>query len=67
MQVIAYAGILAVVVPVTIMTFLVFTGDRAGLRNIQANLGRVSKAKRPGLGVTGPVTVLGQRWARKGS
>jgi tight adherence protein C len=66
MQVIAYAGILAVVVPVTIMTFLVFTGDRAGLRNIQANLGRVSKAKRPGLGVTGTLTELGQRLTPKG-
>lgn len=66
MQVIAYAGILAIVVPVTIMTFLVFTGDRAGLRNIQANLGRITKAKRQGLGATEALTQLGQRLTPKG-
>lgn len=66
MQVIAYAGILAIVAPVTIMTFLVFTGDRAGLRNIQANLGLVSKAKRQSLGINGTLTELGQRLTPKG-
>jgi tight adherence protein C len=66
MQVIAYAGILAVVAPVTIMTFLVFTGDRAGIRNIQANLGRVTKAKRQGLSINETLTELGQRLTPKG-
>ena len=39
MQAIAYAAILAVVAPVSIMTWLALTADRAGLRNIQSNLG----------------------------
>ncbi|AXJ08253.1 type II secretion system F family protein [Arthrobacter sp. PM3] len=47
MQTIAYAAILAVVVPVSVMTWLALTGDRAGLRNIQSNLGH-----RPGSGAT---------------
>ena len=45
MQTIAYAAILAVILPISVMTWLAFTGDRAGLRNIQSNLGR-----RPGSG-----------------
>ena len=40
MQTIAYAAILAVVLPISVMTWLAFTGDRAGLRKIQSNLGR---------------------------
>ena len=40
MQTIAYAAILAVILPISVMTWLVFTGDRAGLRNIQSNLGQ---------------------------
>ena len=43
MQTIAYAAILAVIAPLSVMTWLAFTGDRAGLRNIQANLGKRSK------------------------
>tara|TARA_R100000935_G_scaffold28036_1_gene48331 strand:- start:32 stop:913 length:882 start_codon:yes stop_codon:yes gene_type:complete len=39
-QIIAYAAILAVILPISVMTWLVFTGDRAGLRNVQSNLGR---------------------------
>ncbi|MEZ2390748.1 type II secretion system F family protein [bacterium RCC_150] len=39
MQIIAYAGMLAIVAPVSWMVWLAFTGDRAGLRNIRANLG----------------------------
>ena len=66
MQAIAYAGILAVVAPVTIMTFLVFTGDRAGIRNIQANLGRATKAKRQGLSINETLTELGQKLTPKG-
>lgn len=60
MQVIAYAGILAIVAPVTVLTFLVFTGDRAGLRNIQANLGRQTKARAQGLNVNERLTELGE-------
>ncbi|KQN95023.1 type II secretion system F family protein [Arthrobacter sp. Leaf69] len=44
MQTIAYAAILAVVLPISVMTWLAFTGDRAGLRNIQSNLGRSPNA-----------------------
>ena len=40
MQIIAYAAILAVILPISVMTWLAFTGDRAGLKNIQSNLGR---------------------------
>jgi tight adherence protein C len=40
MQPIALAAILAIVLPISGMIWLAFTGDRAGLRNIQANLGR---------------------------
>ncbi len=39
MDMIAYAAILAVIAPLSVMTWLVVTGDRAGLRNIQSNLG----------------------------
>lgn len=66
MQVIAYAGILAIVAPVTLLTFLVFTGDRAGIRNIQANLGRQSKGKRGGLDVREKLTQVGERLTPKG-
>jgi tight adherence protein C len=40
MQPIAYAAILAIIAPISMMLWLAFTGDRAGLKNIQANLGR---------------------------
>lgn len=40
MQPIAYAAILAVILPISVMTWLALTGDRAGLRNIQSNLGQ---------------------------
>lgn len=66
MQLIAYAGILAIVAPVTIMTFFVFAGDRAGIRNIQTNLGRTTKAKRQNLGVNERLVELGQRLTPKG-
>lgn len=66
MQVIVYGAILAIVAPVTIMTFLVFTGDRAGLRNIQANLGRVAIAKRNGFSFNDAFADLGQRLTAKG-
>lgn len=66
MQAIAYAGILAIVLPVTVLTFLVFTGDRAGIRNIQANLGKQNKARGQGLNVNERLTELGQRLTPKG-
>ncbi|MDR6791239.1 tight adherence protein C [Pseudarthrobacter oxydans] len=66
MQVLAYAGILAIMLPVTLMTFLVFTGDRAGLRNIQANLGKAVKVKRQGLSVNETLTEMGQRLTPQG-
>lgn len=48
MQTIAYAAILAVITPLSVMTWLAVTGDRAGLRNIQSNLGQ---RPRPGTSV----------------
>lgn len=66
MQPIAYAAILAVIAPLTVMTWFAFTGDRAGLRNIQANLGRASKAKGSALSVNEKLTVISQRIMPKG-
>ncbi|RAM36175.1 type II secretion system F family protein [Arthrobacter globiformis] len=66
MQPVAYAAILAVIAPVTVMTWFVFTGDRAGLRNIQENLGRVSKAKGPALSFTEKLKLASQRIMPKG-
>jgi tight adherence protein C len=42
-QNIAYAAILAIIAPLSVMTWLVLTGDRAGLRNVQSNLGKLPK------------------------
>ncbi|MEK0155532.1 type II secretion system F family protein [Arthrobacter oryzae] len=39
MQPIAMAAVLAIIVPLSGMVWLAFTGDRIGLRNIRANLG----------------------------
>lgn len=61
MQPLAYAAILAVIAPLTVMTWFVFTGDRAGLRNIQANLGRNSKAKGPALSTNERLTHASER------
>lgn len=66
MQAIAYAGILAIVAPVTLLTFLVVTGDRASLRRIQANLGGQAKAKSGGLDVKERLTQVGDRLTPKG-
>lgn len=66
MQPIAYAAILAVIAPLTVMTWFAFTGDRAGLRNIQANLGRASKAKGSALTVNEQLTLISQRIMPKG-
>lgn len=44
MQPIALAAVLAIVVPLSGMVWLAFTGDRAGVRNIRVNLGAKSAA-----------------------
>jgi tight adherence protein C len=66
MQPLAYAAILAVIAPLTVMTWFAFTGDRAGLRNIQANLGRASKAKGSALSVNEKLALMSQRIMPKG-
>lgn len=66
MQTIAYAAILAVVAPLSIMTWLAFTGDRAGLRNIQANLGRGPQAAGSSLSATGQIAALTRKMTPKG-
>ena len=66
MQPLAYAAILAIVVPLAAMTWLAFTGDRAGLRNIQANLGRTSKTKGPALSTNEKLVLATQRMMPKG-
>ena len=66
MQTIAYAAILAVIAPLSLMTWLVFTGDRAGLRNIQANLGRRPEASGSILSTAGQLATLSQRVMPKG-
>ncbi|MEN8581676.1 type II secretion system F family protein [Burkholderia sp. RS01] len=66
MQPLAYAAILAVIAPLTVMTWFAFTGDRAGLRNIQANLGRASKARGSALSVNEKLALMSQRIMPKG-
>lgn len=66
MQTIAYAAILAVIAPLSLMTWLAFTGDRAGLRNVQANLGLGSKATGSALSATGQFAALSHRVTPKG-
>ena len=66
MQPLAYAAILAVIAPLTVMTWFAFTGDRAGLRNVQANLGRTSKAKGPALSTNERLVLASQRMMPKG-
>ena len=66
MQALAYTAILAVIAPVTMMTWFAITGDRAGLRNIQANLGRTSKAKGPALSTNEMLALASQRIIPKG-
>lgn len=66
MQTVAYAAILAVVAPISIMTWLAFTGDRAGLRNIQSNLGRGPQASGSMLSATGEFAAFSRRITPKG-
>ncbi|WP_432393628.1 type II secretion system F family protein [Pseudarthrobacter sp. L19] len=61
MNPIAYAAILAVIAPASVMTWLAVTGDRAGLRNIQANLGRRPEAGASPLSATGQFAAVSRR------
>ncbi|WP_144659437.1 type II secretion system F family protein [Paenarthrobacter nicotinovorans] len=42
MTLFAYAAVLCIVAPVSLLVWLAVAGDRAGLRNIRSNLGRTS-------------------------
>lgn len=66
MQTIAYAAILAVIAPLSIMTWLAFTGDRAAVRNIQANLGRGPQATGSLLSAGGQLAELSRKITPKG-
>lgn len=66
MQTIAYAAILAVIAPLSIMTWLAFTGDRAGLRNVQANLGRRPQERGSMLSANGQLAALSTRVTPQG-
>lgn len=66
MQTIAYAAILAVIAPLSVMTWLALTGDRVGLRNIQANIGRRPKESGSALSATGQLATLSKKVTPKG-
>lgn len=66
MNPIAYAAILAIIAPVSLMTWLAFTGDRAGLRNIQTNLGRRPETAGSVVSAAGQLTALSRRVTPKG-
>jgi tight adherence protein C len=61
MQPIALAAILAIVLPISGMIWLAFTGDRAGLRNIQANLGRRPSQAAKSLNANERIAALSRR------
>lgn len=66
MNPIAYASILAIIAPVSLMTWLAFTGDRAGLRNIQTNLGRRPETAGSVVSAAGQLAALSRRVTPKG-
>ncbi|MEV8039305.1 type II secretion system F family protein [Arthrobacter sp. NPDC080082] len=66
MNPIAYAAILAIIAPVSLMTWLAFTGDRAGLRNIQTNLGRRPETAGSLVSAAGQLAALSRRVTPKG-
>lgn len=66
MQTIAYAAIVAVIAPLSVMTWLALTGDRVGLRNIQANIGRRPKESSSALSATGQLAALSKKLTPKG-
>ncbi|HSN34711.1 MAG TPA: type II secretion system F family protein, partial [Arthrobacter sp.] len=53
MQPIAMAAVLAIIIPISGMVWLAFTGDRTGLRNIRTNLGAKSAVAAVGRNMTG--------------
>lgn len=61
MQPIALAAILAIVLPISGLVWLTFTADRAGLRNIQANLGGRPSLAAQSLNVHEQVAKLSRR------
>lgn len=61
MQPIALAAILAIILPISGMIWLAFTGDRAGLRNIQTNLGRRPSQVAHSLNVNEQIAALSKR------
>ena len=61
MQPIALAAILAIIVPISGMVWLSFTGDRAGLRRIKANLGGRPSQAVQSLNISQQVTDLSKR------
>jgi tight adherence protein C len=65
-QTIAYAAILAIIAPLSVMTWLVLTGDRAGLRNIQSNLGKGPKTGTAAAGANEQLASLAKRAMPKG-
>ena len=66
MQPIALAAILAIVVPISGMVWLSFTGDRAGLRRIKANLGGRPGQASQSLNVTHQLADFSRRITPKG-
>ena len=66
MNPIAYAAILAIIAPVSLMTWLAFTGDRAGLRNIQTNLGRRPETAGSVVSAAGQLAALSRKVTPKG-
>ncbi|WP_018773698.1 type II secretion system F family protein [Arthrobacter sp. 131MFCol6.1] len=66
MQTIAYAAILAIIAPLSVMTWLVLTGDRAGLRNIQSNLGKRPKTGTGAAGANEQLASLARKAMPKG-
>ncbi|MGY3378828.1 tight adherence protein C [Arthrobacter sp. TE12231] len=66
MDMIAYAAILAVTAPLSVMTWWVVTGDHAGLRNIQSNLGNHPQTNGPKLGSKGQLTAWSLKVTPKG-
>jgi len=65
-QTIAYAAILAIIAPLSVMTWLVLTGDRAGLRNIQSNLGKRPKTGTGAAGANEQLASLARKAMPKG-
>ncbi|MCY1674064.1 type II secretion system F family protein [Pseudarthrobacter sp. SL88] len=66
MQPIALAAILAIVIPVSGMVWLSFTGDRAALRRIKANLGGRPSQAAQSLNVSQHLVEFSQRITPKG-